>query len=276
MKTSIALTPAPLSRVPFLYAGRLDTGLRRAAELGYDAVELHLRDPAAEDMASIAKSLRDLGLAVSSFGTGQGATVDGLTISSPDPACRESALRRLFSHVDAAAAFGACVIVGSMQGRLDADRDVRDGQTAAAVEVLKRVADRAAARGVRVAVEPLNRYETNFNNTVSDALGVLERVGNPALCLLLDTFHMNIEESSLPRAIAAAGRHIGLVHLADSNRGAAGTGHTDFASVVEALRDAGFGGYLSAEILPMGDDDAAARTSIETMRALLASGRPKR
>lgn len=121
MKTSIALTPTPLTGVPFLFAGRLDHGIARAAALGYDAVELHIRDPKAEDMPGILDRVRAAGLAVSSFGTGQGCTLDGLTIGALDGAVREAARRRLFAHVEAAAGTGATVIVGSMQGRLSAE-----------------------------------------------------------------------------------------------------------------------------------------------------------
>jgi sugar phosphate isomerase/epimerase len=75
---------------------------------------------------------------------------------------------------------------------------------------------------------------------------------------------MNIEEASLADAIRKAGPHIGHVHFADSNRRAAGMGHTDFPSIVTALRDVGYKGYLSAEVFPMPDSDAAARQTIET------------
>jgi sugar phosphate isomerase/epimerase len=274
IKTSLALTPAPLERVPCLYAGRLAHGLRRAADLGYDAVELHLRDPAAEDLESVRRETDRLGLAVSSFGSGQGATVDGLTLTAVDPQIRERALQRLRGHVAAAAEFGAVVVIGSMQGRLEADPRLRALQLDGACEALAQLADAADARNVRVLIEPLNRYETNFNNTAADVLALLERVQRPALGVLLDTFHMNIEETSSPDAIRRAGRHLGLVHLADSNRGAAGTGHTDFAPILAALRAIDYTGYLSAEILPMGNDEASAATSIAAMRKLIGREAP--
>lgn len=276
MKTSLAVTPAPLQRVPFLFAGDAIRGIRRAAELGYDAVELHVRDPQPAEMAPLLAEVAARGLAVSSLGTGQGFTVDGLAISSTDATVRDRALERLRTHVAAARELGAVVIIGSMQGRLDADPATRQAQIGWATALLRRLGDEAAAAGVRVALEPLNRYETNFNNTAADVLALLDSVGSPALGVLLDTFHMNIEEPSMPDAIERAGARLALVHWSDSNRAAAGMGHTDFRPLLAALRRIGYTGYLSAEILPTGGDEFAAETSLRTMRALLAPFEGKR
>lgn len=278
MKTSIALTPACLKKVPFLFPGKLAHGVDRAADLGYDAVELHIRDTAAEDMAAIRKLVDRRDVAVSSLGTGLAAVVDGLTLSSLDAACRREAFRRVCGHMNVAADFGACVILGSMQGRLSAAARERKAQIGYAVDMLSRLCEEAARRDVRVVLEALNRYETNFHNTVGDVLDTLKRVGSPHLGILADTFHLSIEERSLPGAIAQAGRRLWLVHFADSNRAAAGLGHTDFGPVMEALAGIGYEGYLSAEVLSFGDDERAARMSIRTMRRLLAGkmNKPRR
>ena len=86
----------------------------------------------------------------------------------------------------------------------------------------------------------------------------MERIERPDVAVLLDAFHMNIEEVSLGAAIRATGAHLGHFHLVDSNRRAAGMGHVDFAEVAAALRDIHYEGWLSAEILPLPDDRAAA------------------
>jgi sugar phosphate isomerase/epimerase len=88
--------------------------------------------------------------------------------------------------------------------------------------------------------------------------------------LLADLYHMNIEEVNLAEAIRKVGPLVGHVHFADSNRKAAGMGHTDFASIVVALREVGYSGYLSAEVLPLPDSDTAAKQTIESFRKLMA------
>src|SRR5581483_3148822 len=116
---------------------------------------------------------------------------------------------------------------------------------------------------VRLLYEPLNRYETNLATTLGQAAEVVASAASRSVKILADLFHMNIEEADLAGAVRAAGPHVGHVHFADSNRRAAGMGHTDFAPVVAALRDIGYAGYLSAEVLPLPDPLAAARQTIE-------------
>src|SRR6185437_13944979 len=107
--------------------------------------------------------------------------------------------------------------------------------------------------------EPLNRYESNLVNTVADGVALLQSLKTKNVKLLCDLFHMNIEEAGIADALRAAGHLLGHVHLADSNRRAMGFGHTDMAPVARALRDIGYGGYVSGEILPLPDSDTAAQ-----------------
>ena len=102
-------------------------------------------------------------------------------------------------------------------------------------------------------------------------MALLARLTATNVKLLADLYHMNIEEVNLPAAIRSAGPFIGHVHFADSNRRAAGMGHTDFAPIIGALKDTGFAGYLSAEILPLPDSLAAAKQTIESFKKLVGS-----
>ena len=120
------------------------------------------------------------------------------------------------------------------------------------------------SRDVPILYEPLNRYETNLCNTLADGAELVSHV--PNVKLLADLYHMNIEEASLPESIRSHGSLIGHVHFADSNRRAAGLGHTDFAPIVAALRNVGYAGYLSAEVLPLPDAATAAKQTIESFR----------
>lgn len=264
----MALTPAPLQRCPFLFAGRIEEGIHCAAELKFDAVELHVRDAGLPEIQPIVEKVRSTGLSVSSIGTGQSFTVDGLSISNPDRTASKNILARLFGHLRLASQTGGVVILGSVQGRLHEDSFTREKQVESAVSLLRTLGDEAARLGVRVGIEPLNRYETNFLNTVEQAMAFLQRVNHPSLGLVCDTFHMNIEERSIESSLIAAGKHIFLVHLSDSNRGPAGSGHTDFRPVISALRSIRYSGFLSAEIMPLGGDRRAAEQAEREMRRL--------
>src|SRR5262249_32013255 len=114
--------------------------------------------------------------------------------------------------------------------------------------------------------EPLNRYEANLLNRVDDSLSFLNGLRTKNVKLLCDLFHMNIEEASIADALRRAGRQLGHVHFADSNRHAIGFGHTDVGRVAQALRDAAYEGYVSGEVLPLPDGDTAAQQTIASFK----------
>lgn len=270
MKTSIALTPSPTIFAPLLYAGDLMHGIRRTAELGYDGVELNLRDPAAEDLDAIIAATEAYGLDIVSLGTGQAYLEDGISVAAADPDVRAQCVERLKRQVDFAARVGAQVVIGGIRGRFEDDPTIRQAQYEGAINVLRQVSEYAASKRVTITLEPINRYETNFINTLDDALAFIGDVERPSVKVLLDTFHMNMEEASMEEPFERAGDRLSHVHLVDSNRRAPGMGHIDFKSIIAALRRIGYNGYLSGEFLPLPDDDTAAESCIAYVRQLLA------
>jgi sugar phosphate isomerase/epimerase len=126
----------------------------------------------------------------------------------------------------------------------------------------------AGEEGVRIAFEPLNRYETQLLNTAKEGLELIDRVGADNLGLLLDTFHMNIEESSIEESIKTCGDRIFHFHVADSNRWYPGAGHLDFRGILEALYSTGYSGFVSGEFLAVPDADVAAQKALHYLRGL--------
>ena len=133
-------------------------------------------------------------------------------------------------------------------------------------EAMQELADHAKQYDVPLIYEPLNRYETNLINTISDGVDMIRSLNTNNVKLLADLFHMNIEEKDIAESVRAGKGHIGHVHFVDSNRRAAGSGHTDFAPIAQALRDIQFDGYASAEALALPDSDTAAKMTIEAFR----------
>ncbi|MBC8264349.1 MAG: sugar phosphate isomerase/epimerase, partial [Anaerolineales bacterium] len=119
---------------------------------------------------------------------------------------------------------------------------------------VQRIAARAQELGLRLAIEVLNRYESHLLNTSEEAVRFVEEVGAPNVGLLLDAYHMNIEEADLGSAIRTAGEHLALFHAADSNRQAVGRGHTDFLGVMLALKNIGYNGSIIVECTASGPD----------------------
>ena len=134
---------------------------------------------------------------------------------------------------------------------------------------LAEVGAHAAAAGVVLLFEPLNRYEDHMVNTVAQAAELIAEAGSRGVRVLADTYHMNIEEDDLCAALRSVAGVLGAVHLSDSNRHQPGTGHVDFAAVIRALREIGFDGVLSVECRLRGEPGTAVRACGEYLRALL-------
>jgi len=279
MIIAVTLCPERASFAPLLYAGRLEHGLRRAAELGCNGVEFNIRDPAQLDADALARRVASLGLRVTGLGTGQAYLTDRLSLADPTPEVQKAVRARLCAQVDLAARLGgAAVILGGIRGRFDGPQETWPAQRRAATSTARAVAEYAARQGITLLVEPINRYETNFINSVGEALSWIEEIACENVSLLVDTFHMNIEEPCLEESIRAAGPRLAYVHLADSNRWAAGFGHIDFKRVFSALHDIDYDGPLCAEVLPLPDDDTAIRQHVQLVRAFgkIAYPAPKR
>ncbi len=168
---------------------------------------------------------------------------------------RRAAVDYVRSVADLAAETGAATIIIGPSAvmkttRLAPPADERKW----AIESIREGGEYAATVGVDVALEPWNRYETYFLNRLDQAVELWHDVGLKNGGVMGDTFHMNIEEASIPDALRAAKGLLAHVHLADSNRAVAGRGHTDFRPILRALVDIDYRGYLSFEVMaPSGD-----------------------
>jgi len=138
------------------------------------------------------------------------------------------------------------------------------------VASIKETAKTAEECGVLLNVEVVNRFEQFLLNTCEEALDYVEKVGSPNVKILLDTFHMNIEDSSFKESIIDARNLIGYVHIADSNRWVPGYGHINFPEIISALEEINYQEFLSLEAFPLPDPDTAAKKGIENVRKLLS------
>ncbi|MEK7409564.1 MAG: sugar phosphate isomerase/epimerase family protein [Acidobacteriota bacterium] len=263
LKIAITATPSPAPGAPLLLRGDIAAAFRQAAELGCQGVEIHLRRAEDVDVTTVKRLAAEYGLGVPTLGTGMAAAIDGLTFSDPDAEVRARSVERVRGHIELAAELGSAVTIGSLSGKVGSS----GARRSQALGCLDEVCRTAGPLGVTVLLEPLNRYECDYINTLADGAGVLAEIGAPNLKLLADTFHMNIEEVDLAASLMAAGSRLGHVHLADTNRQAPGHGHLNVAGVLQALAAIGYHGYLSFEVLPLPDPCRAIRDGIEAIRA---------
>lgn len=270
MKSAITISLVEEARSgPFVFHDGLADGCARAAAAGFDAVELFVPSADPEGLAELPALLDRHQLSLAAIGTGAGWVKHQLSLTDAAAGVRQKARDFVKAVIDLAAGFNAPAIIGSMQGR-HANGVTRDQALGLLREALGELGEHAAGQGQRLLYEPLNRYETNLANTLEAASTLIDPLKNDAVKLLADLFHMNIEERDIADALRVAGDRVGHVHFVDSNRRAAGYGHIDHAAVVAALTDIGYDGYLCAEALPLPDADAAAATTIATIKKLVA------
>lgn len=247
----------------------LTAAVARAAALGYDAIEIMPRtldDPQPETLRTVAAQH---GLAIAGLASGFIAVEEGLTFTHPDPVVRREAVEAFRGSLEMARRAGApLVTIGVVRGKVQPGID-----HAQAMEHLlacvREVGREAQKRGLTLVLEPGNRYETDFIHTVEEAIAFLDAVGLPSVRLMIDTFHMNIEEPSIPDAIHRAAPYLTHVHFADSNRRAPGWGHLDFEAVARALLAIGYQGCIGLEMVLEPDFDASARQGVQFVRRLL-------
>ena len=241
----------------------------RIANMGFDLVEIPIEGLQDVDYEQAARIIKDNGLGVT-VAAAMGPDRDLIT---PDTRLRENGLAYLRRCIEATQIMGGTNLVGPMYsstGRVwQATPSERERDVQLLVSQLKSLAAYAGDHGVVLCLEPLNRFETSFINTASQAIEVIDRVGHPACKILLDTFHMNIEERSIGDAIRAMGSRLGQLHVCENDRGAPGSGHISWTDVAKALRDINYDGPVVIESFTSGVKTIARAASI--WRPLAAS-----
>jgi D-psicose/D-tagatose/L-ribulose 3-epimerase len=219
----------------------------RAQGLGFDVLEVCVEDPELVSLEALIEARERTGIAYSVCG----AFGPDRDLAHRDPVPRANAVAYLDRLLELAAAIGSPHVCGPMYSAVGkeaaVDEAARKVEWDRAVTGLAAAAQRAEALGIRLAIEPLNRFETDLVNTTEQGLALCADIGSPAAGLLLDTFHMNIEEKSVGDAIRLAGNRLAHLHACENDRGMLGTAHVPWADVFSALRDIGYEGQVVIE-----------------------------
>jgi D-psicose/D-tagatose/L-ribulose 3-epimerase len=226
-------------------------------ELGYDGVEIPLLALERMDVPSIRSALAASGLScTASTALPPGATL----LQSEGSAAALDFLRRC---VQIAGQLGAEVLCGPLYAPVgQRDHPPTGGERTACVHALQDLAPFAEAHGVLLAVEPINRFETAFLNTIEDATDLAQRIGHPFVGILADTFHMNIEEKDPAVSLATVGALLKHVHFSENDRGVIGSGHVPWSRVMQALRGRRYDGWVVFETFAGHLPQLAAATAI--------------
>ena len=232
---------------------------------GYAGVELNLTPSVLNRLDEIEGTIAGDGLVVPALLTGA-AYEHGLCLSSPDPKIRKRTVGRLQSYLDVASRFNAILVVGLLQGlRSDEADPVVANQRIAAC--LHDVGLTALGAGVEIVIEPVNHLQVGFNNSLAEVQRLIAEIDVPVFKPMLDTIHMNIEETSLTEPVYRCGTSLGHVHLCESNAGVFGTGRIDFKSVLDALNSVGYEGFASVKVYRKANLEEGIRSSIAFLRS---------
>ena len=234
----------------------------RVRRWGFDVLELPVENPGDWDPATASTVLTDLGL---------GATVCLVTSPGRELVAADAAtVRRTQDYlrhcVDVAVQVGSDVVGGPAYASVGRTWRVSPAQRRALYDELREnlapVVEHAAAAGVRIAVEPLNRYETSVVNTVDQALQVLAGLPERGCGVLLDIYHLNIEEQDIGAAVRRVGSRAAHVQVCANDRGAPGADHLDWPGFLQALDDVGYAGPLCIESFTADNDAIATAASV--------------
>ena len=261
---TIALVPK-IKTGPWIFWQKLEESMGKAADLGFDAIELFTASGDAIKTDRLNKLLRQYKLKLAAVGTGAGKVIHGLTLTDTNRTIRKNAIAFVQEMMEFGAQFGAPAIIGSMQGNALPGKK-HSNSIGLLAEALHKLDEHAESLNVKLIYEPLNRYETNLINNMDDAVSLIESNKFQNITLLADLFHMNIEEADPAASIKKHIQHIGHVHFADSNRKPVGYGHTQIQPIASALKAFGYDGYVSAEAFPWPYPDVAAAQTIRSFK----------
>jgi sugar phosphate isomerase/epimerase len=247
--------------------GGLINGLKQASELGFTAVEMHIRNPRQLDIDAIADAAERFSISIAAVGTGLESTLNGLILTSPDAHSRRLASDRYKEHIDLASRFGATVFVGLCRGSSQTEQSRGEYLDRLTNELIP-LAEYAEKLNVTLSIEPIISSMTNLLNTTAETLEYLNRGGLEPVRLLLDTYHMYHEDPDIIDAFKMCKGRIDHIHISDSNRKYPGSGKVDFAAVGVCLIEIGYDKAVSLEITPDPDGLTAASKGLDWMRCI--------
>jgi sugar phosphate isomerase/epimerase len=233
------------------YGEDVATSIKRVGKYNYDGIEL-VGEPDDYDSTEVKMLCKDNGIVVSSICSIYNEKRD---LVAPDPVKRQNAINYVKKVADFSLEVGApvMIVVPSACMKIKGWGDPEE-EWKWAVESIREGGEYANSIGVKLCIEAWNRYETYFVNRIEQCLKLMKAIDLPNVGVMGDTFHMNIDEVSIPEALLLAGKDLIHVHIADSNRAAPGKGHTDLIPVLKALKEIKYEGYITFELLPAAAD----------------------
>ena len=243
------------------------------SRMGYEGVEYLINDPKKVDRARYTDLLNKYGIKISGLRTGSVYACEGWRLSHPDKKIRDLAVQRLKEIIELAGYFKTNIMVGLMQGHLGKDEGLEQAEEYI-IEGLREGSSFALKYNVTIMFEAVNRFELEYHNTTLQMVNMVRRINDGIehpVKMLMDVYHMHLEDPSIPSAFVRSMKYLGHVHFADSNRCAPGSGSIDFVEALKILTAMDYDGYVTMEPLYKPDMLTCAQRSIDFLKPIMAS-----
>ncbi len=249
------------------YQGPLEKSFYELASLGYDGVELMTLNPSELNWDLVRKEADKNKLSVALICTGEIYGQLGLSYTDAREEIRREAINRTKGIIDFASALEANINIGRIRGHYCSDLTKNQTQQYA-IDALKELSEYGAKKNVAIALETVTIMQTNFINTLEEALKLITAVDNPYFKLMMDIFHLNLEEKNLYEAIRIYSEYNMHVHLADNNRRYPGQCGLNFEKIITTFKECGYDDNFSTEIMQIPDQEEAAKGAITHLRPI--------
>ena len=267
LKYSVAIGDNLPWNYPAVFKGNLYENVGKVASSGCEYAELHVRAPEMIDAKALNRCCRENGVKMTSISTGMGYAAEGLSLIDDDPAIRAKARARLEGMIDLAGELGSSVIIGLLRGMIPdfSHYSLYEDRLTENIHIL---IEKAHKENVNLDIEAISFVQCNYFCSSGQTLEYVKKIGSPSLKILLDTFHMNIEERDRFGCIAACGDWLRYVHYSDSNRRRPGAGNFDYIGMTRSLLGIGYNGFVGLEYIPSGDPSAEFVKTLEYLRSI--------
>lgn len=250
------------------YQGGLKESFENLSKLGYDGVELMTLNPSQLDWDEVKKEAERNHLSVVLVCTGELFGQLGLSYTNPKEAIRKEAIKRTKEIIDFASYLEANINIGRVRGQYCEELTMEETETFA-IEAFRELAIYAKDKNVMIALETVTIMQTNFINTLSEGANIVDKVNHPNFQLMMDVFHLNIEEKDIYEAIRRYKDYNIHVHLADNNRRYPGHCGLDFEKIIETFKECGYKGAFSTEIFQIPNQQEAAEGAMKHLKPIL-------
>lgn len=267
-KLAVSTADEAPATAPILLQGSVVDNLQKAADLGYDAIEVHTREDVELDYDAIRAAYDTTGTRVAMVITGRLNTEGMCSLIADEPYIVSATMDGMRQYIDMAQALNADIVVGWVKGNVPKGGK-REKYIDRLAKNLKTLAGYAAERNVRLNIEIINRYEVNIFTTADEFMSFLEKYQIENCYAHLDTFHMGIDECDPVEAIRRCKGKLGYFHIADNSRRYPGTGQINFTRILNALDEIDYDGFLSVECLPYPTGEEAAKNAAAYLKGLM-------